>query len=131
MKARFSLKYFVNDCSSSLTVILQSRQTLFCSPSFYVVSSPGSVDLLESPGILVQLWLLHEPVSAFLEQFPHYQSPIDLQSFTRYLRLKLVFMWSSTLREKFNFCFSRVFASFKHVFILARRLGTKLSFYEV
>ena len=55
MKTRFSLKYFVNDCSSSLTVMLQSRQTLFSSPSFYVVFFPGSVELLESPGILVQL----------------------------------------------------------------------------
>ena len=32
-----------------------------------------------------------------------------LQSFTNYLRLTLVFMWTSALRKKFNFCFSRVF----------------------
>ena len=31
------------------------------------------------------------------------------QSFTKYLRLTLVFMWISALREKFNFCLSRVF----------------------
>ena len=33
----------------------------------------------------------------------------ELQPFTKYLRLTLVFMLNSTLREKFNFCFLRVF----------------------
>ena len=33
----------------------------------------------------------------------------DLQPFTIYLRLTLVSMWNSALREKFNFCFSTVF----------------------
>ena len=33
----------------------------------------------------------------------------NLQSFTKYLGLILVFMWNGVLREKFNFCFSRVF----------------------
>ena len=33
----------------------------------------------------------------------------DLQSFTRYLRLTLVFIWNRALREKFIFCFSKVF----------------------
>ena len=32
-----------------------------------------------------------------------------LQLFTKYSRLTLVFMWNSTLREYFNFCFSREF----------------------
>ena len=32
-----------------------------------------------------------------------------LQSFPKYLRLTLVFMWNSAIREKFNFYFSRVF----------------------
>ena len=32
-----------------------------------------------------------------------------LQPGTKYLRLTLVFMCSSALREKFNFCFSRAF----------------------
>ena len=32
-----------------------------------------------------------------------------LQSFTKYLRLTLIFMGHSALREKFNLCFSRVF----------------------
>ena len=32
-----------------------------------------------------------------------------LESFTKYLRLTLVFMQNSTLREKINFCFSRAF----------------------
>ena len=33
---------------------------------------------------------------------------IDLQASTKYLRLTLVFMRNSALREKSNFCFSRV-----------------------
>ena len=32
-----------------------------------------------------------------------------LQSFTKYLRLTLVFIWNSALREKFNFCFLKGF----------------------
>ena len=32
-----------------------------------------------------------------------------LQSLIVYLRLTLVFMWNGALREKFNFCFSKVF----------------------
>ena len=31
------------------------------------------------------------------------------QSFTKHLRLTLIFMWNCALREKFNFCFLRVF----------------------
>ena len=41
----------------------------------------------------------------------HYASPrrkTKLQPFTKYLRLTLVFIWNSSLREKFNFYFSRV-----------------------
>ena len=38
-----------------------------------------------------------------------YSLILDLQPDTKYLRLTLVFMLSSTLREKFNFCFSRIF----------------------
>ena len=34
------------------------------------------------------------------------------QSFTRKLRLALVFMWNSALRQAFNFCYSRVFCYF-------------------
>ena len=45
------------------------------------------------------------------------------QSFTKYLRLTLVFMWNSALQE--------FFASINNVFILAGRLGTRLSYYEV
>ena len=36
-----------------------------------------------------------------------------LQTFTGYLRLTLVFMWNSALREKFNFWFSRDFCWYK------------------
>ena len=34
---------------------------------------------------------------------------VNLQSFKKYLILTLFFMWNSALREKLNFCFSRVF----------------------
>ena len=34
---------------------------------------------------------------------------IYLQSFTKYLRQIIVFMWNSALRENFNFCFSEDF----------------------
>ena len=54
-----------------------------------------------------------------------------LQSFTKYMRLNLVFMWNSALREKFDFLFSRVFGSINKTFILAGRLGTRLLFYEI
>ena len=37
---------------------------------------------------------------------------------------------NSALREKFNFCFSRAFAIANKIFILAGRLGTRLSFHE-
>ena len=48
---------------------------------------------------------------------------LEPQSFIKYLRLTLVFMWSSALREKFNFCFSRAFASIDKISILTGRLG--------
>ena len=54
-----------------------------------------------------------------------------LQSFARYLGLTLVFVLNSALQEKFNFCFSRVFASIDKIFSLAGKLGTRISFYEV
>ena len=38
-------------------------------------------------------------------------------------------MWNSLLRQKFNICFSRVFASIDKIFILAGISG--LSFHEV
>ena len=54
------------------------------------------------------------------------------QSFTEYLKLTLVFIRNSVLREKFHFCFSRVFVSISvQIFILAGRLGTGLLFYGV
>ena len=53
------------------------------------------------------------------------------QSFTKYSRLTLVFLWNSALSEKLNFYFSKGFASINKIFILGGRLGTRLSFYEV
>ena len=40
-------------------------------------------------------------------------------------------MWNSAQREKFNFCFWKFSASVIKTFILAGRLDTRLSFYEV
>ena len=59
---------------------------------------------------------------------------LHLQSFTEYLRLTVVFMWNSTVRENFNFYFSRVFCQyfqFCKKFSFGRATGTRLSFYEV
>ena len=55
----------------------------------------------------------------------------EIQTFAKYLRLTLVFWWNSAQWERFNFYFSRFFGSFKKIFILNGRLGTRLSFYEV
>ena len=40
----------------------------------------------------------------------------------------LVFVWNGAQGERFNFCFSRVFASINKAFILAGGLGAGLSF---
>ena len=48
------------------------------------------------------------------------QKCFQRQSFTKYLRLTLVSLSNSALREKFNFCFFKsFFASIKKIFILA------------
>ena len=71
----------------------------------------------------------------FLAQFLFTTSETELQSFTKYLRLTLVFMWNTALREKFNFCFQEFFVSIIFVsikfFIFPGRLCTRLSFYEI
>ena len=54
-----------------------------------------------------------------------------LRPFTKYLRLTLVSIWNSALREKFNFCFQQFFSSIDKIIILTGRLGTRLSLYEV
>ena len=48
------------------------------------------------------------------------------QSFAKYLKQTLSFMWSSKVRESFNLYFSSVFFSINKIFILGGRLGTKL-----
>ena len=60
----------------------------------------------------ILIWLL-EKMNPYL--------PISwLQSSTKYLRVTLIFMWNSVLREKFIFCFSCFFASIiSIIFILA------------
>ena len=56
---------------------------------------------------------------------------IELQSFTKYLRLTLVFMWNGAQAKSIISIFQEIFAGVKKIYILAGRLGTRLSFYEV
>ena len=56
---------------------------------------------------------------------------VIVQSYNHVIIKTLVFMWNSWLREKFNFCAARVFASINKIFILSGRLASRLSFYEV
>ena len=53
------------------------------------------------------------------------------QSFTKYSRLTLNFMWNNAILEKFNFYFWRGFPSTNKIFNLAGGLGTGLSLYGV
>ena len=53
----------------------------------------------------------------------------DLQLFTKYFRLTLVFVWTSALREKFNLYFSRFLPLV--LTKLAGGMGARLPFYEV
>ena len=46
---------------------------------------------------------------------------VHLQSFTKYLRLTLVFVRNNALREKFNFCFTRVFCYYKQIFHFGKK----------
>ena len=53
-----------------------------------------------------------------------------IQSFTRYLRLTLVFVWNRALQEKFNFCYWRVFSFGKEIFTcLWRKVNELVSGY--
>ena len=54
-----------------------------------------------------------------------------LQSCKKYIRKTLVFMWNSTLREKFNFCFSIVSVRIAKVLILGGTLGISMTLDEV
>ena len=57
---------------------------------------------------------------------------ILLQPFAKYLRLTLISMWNSALQEKFLISvFQEFFTSIDKIFILAGRLGTRLSCYKV
>ena len=52
------------------------------------------------------------------------------ESFTKYMRLTLVFMQNSALRKSLISVFQKFFATINKIFILAGRLGTKLLFCE-
>ena len=49
-----------------------------------------------------------------------------LQSWTKYLRQTLVFMWNSIIRVNFNSIFQQFFASINKIFLLGGRLGATL-----
>ena len=55
----------------------------------------------------------------------------ELQSFTKNLTLTLVFMWNSALQKSLISVFQEFFACINKIYILAGRLGTRLSFYEI
>ena len=59
------------------------------------------------------------------------KSCIQRQSFTKYLRLNLVFMRKRVLRESLIFVFQVFFASINKTFILTGILTTRLLFYAV
>ena len=75
-------------------------------------------------------WLLYKVYQdcslAFNQNYYH-----NPQSFRKYLRKYLVYMWSSALRKSLFSVFETSFASIKKILILAWRLGTRLSFYGV
>ena len=49
-------------------------------------------------------------VAEFLNSYSNDAQPMKKpQSFTKYLRQTLIFMWNSALRGEFNFCFSGEF----------------------
>ena len=58
-------------------------------------------------------------------------SATNLQSFSKYLRQTLDFMWNSKIQESFNIYISADFASINKIFILRGRMGTSLEFCEV
>ena len=49
-----------------------------------------------------------------------------LQSWTKYMRQTLVFIWNSAIQENFNFYSSAVFCYYQKTFSLGGRLGTRL-----
>ena len=115
------VRKFLNDCVSYISIRTQLR-----AHSLEISSYSGHI--CRSKGIKVSknrqkcikltiLILLHPGI---------FQGIRKLQPFTKFLRLTLLSMWNSALREKFNFCFSSV-----KIFILAGGLGTRLSFYGV
>ena len=55
----------------------------------------------------------------------------NLQPFTKYLKLTLFSMWNNALQEKLISVFQQFSAISDKIFILAGRLNTRLSFYEV
>ena len=53
------------------------------------------------------------------------------QSWIKYMRQLLVLMWNIAIRGNYNFYFSSLFCQYQKKLSLDRRLGTRLTFYEV
>ena len=51
---------------------------------------------------------------------------LRLQSFTKYLRQTLVFMWNNKIRESFNFHFSAVLCQYQQNFCFGRKNGHQI-----
>ena len=108
---------------------------MYCSafPVFYYISSALYYLLLH----IFFMFLFVKPVSEInWTKMPYNGIHLEwLQSWSKYWRQALVFMWNSLPSEKFNFYFSLlffflfyfVFASIDKIFILAGRLGYFLS----
>ena len=91
--SKFNLKINVIPKGLSFSVI---EKLSFIDSFYFLSSSLGSLSKLNKVGF-----------KYLSQEFDN--NLLDLQSFTRYFRLTPVFVTNSALREKFNFCFSRVF----------------------
>ena len=104
----------------------QLRQSSAISSNWvFLVLGYNSVNSLRVTKIFKEI--IFEGVCGNLEPKTRFQR----QSVTKYLRLTLVFAWNSALRDKLNFFFYSFFDRIAKIFILAGRLHTRVSSYEV
>ena len=71
------------------------------------VKEQGKIDQKEK--LIQPRWLIFKPYKKRSAAKTQLHAILQLQWFTKYLRLTLIFMWNNALREKFDFYFSRVF----------------------
>ena len=105
--------------------VLFSRYSSFCgfsNPTIYQICDGMMsisiwdrvhfwIDLLNHNSLTHQTWSIDwcKQGQYFSETFWTICRTVERQLFTKYLRLSKVFTWNRALREKYNFCFSRVF----------------------